>query len=52
VFVFIDRPGVSSMEELFPVMGVFVLRGRKNHSPLEPNTVEVEPQCLEVCLIK
>jgi hypothetical protein len=31
VLVFIDSPGVSSVEELFPMMGVFSLGGSKNH---------------------
>jgi hypothetical protein len=33
------------VEELFPVMGVFRLRGSKNHSALELHAVGVEPQC-------
>jgi hypothetical protein len=43
----IDSPGVPSVEELFPVTGVFHLWGSKNHSPLEMHTAGVE-----VCLIK
>jgi hypothetical protein len=38
VFVVIDSAGVSSAEELFPVMGVFHLRGSDNQSPLELHT--------------